>query len=343
MDLITYALLNKQIGEVDSKVDALSSATKWIGVTTTALSDGASTNPIIVNGESVTVETGNIASYNDDEFVFNGSIWQQFGSAWDSILVCTFSKSGNNIVCDKTITEIVTAAGAGKDVLAVIPQTVHNGVGYMNVYGRLSNYHANPGRATFEAISYKPADGVTHKEKNLITLEGSMVLLVDWWALSSQSVLPEIPDVTSADNGKVLGVSGGEWSVVAPSGNLFEVLFDYGTVLGDDQWYCDKTFNEIVSAYNSGANVVARINSHPVLQAGDDMWGAYYNYEHLNIIRVTSDYITFFYYASKRMASKCVSMEWWNLQRKYIIICRCVFRQWCNWRHNHRGDIACLW
>lgn len=58
---------------------AIGGYTKWLGITTTALTDGASTNPIVIDGESVTAESGSIASYQDKEFIFNGSVWQEFG------------------------------------------------------------------------------------------------------------------------------------------------------------------------------------------------------------------------------------------------------------------------
>ena len=53
-----------------------SGATKWLGVTTTELTDGASTNPITINGASVTAEDGDIVQYGTDTFTFNGEVWQ---------------------------------------------------------------------------------------------------------------------------------------------------------------------------------------------------------------------------------------------------------------------------
>ena len=49
---------------------------KYIGVTTTALTDGATTNPITIDGDTVTATNGNVALYGGDAFVFNGTIWQ---------------------------------------------------------------------------------------------------------------------------------------------------------------------------------------------------------------------------------------------------------------------------
>lgn len=62
-----------------SRIEALENYTDYLGVTTTALTDGASTNPVVINGESVTAVVGNIVNYGSKEFIFNGSVWQEFG------------------------------------------------------------------------------------------------------------------------------------------------------------------------------------------------------------------------------------------------------------------------
>lgn len=61
-------------------IAAMGDVASWIGVTTTALTDGATTNPITISGESVTAKTGNVVSYGELEFIFNGTKWQEFGS-----------------------------------------------------------------------------------------------------------------------------------------------------------------------------------------------------------------------------------------------------------------------
>jgi hypothetical protein len=60
-------------------IEELEAYSDYLGVTTTELTDGASTNPITVDGESVTAKKGNIANYGSKEFIFNGSVWQEFG------------------------------------------------------------------------------------------------------------------------------------------------------------------------------------------------------------------------------------------------------------------------
>lgn len=67
--------------EARQMIEDLGNALYWVGVTTTALTDGATTNPITVGGESVTAELGAMASYDGLEFVWNGSAWQAMGHA----------------------------------------------------------------------------------------------------------------------------------------------------------------------------------------------------------------------------------------------------------------------
>lgn len=76
----------KRITDLESAVEALSNATHWIGITTTALSDGSTTNPITIEGQSVTAVTGDIvADSYGTEFIFNGTAWQQLGASVGTI------------------------------------------------------------------------------------------------------------------------------------------------------------------------------------------------------------------------------------------------------------------
>ena len=52
---------------------------KYIGTTTTALSDGDTTNPITINSESITAVAGDVVFYDNKEFVFDGTIWEELG------------------------------------------------------------------------------------------------------------------------------------------------------------------------------------------------------------------------------------------------------------------------
>ena len=77
------------------RISELGSALYWIGVTTTTLTDGSSTNPITVNGDSVTAEVGGMAQYDGVEYVWSGSAWQEMGHGNFGALAFKSSASGN--------------------------------------------------------------------------------------------------------------------------------------------------------------------------------------------------------------------------------------------------------
>lgn len=89
----TQTLINT-LNEVKATVDILSSIQRYIGVTTTELSDGATTNPILIDGESFTAISGDAVIYNGEDFVFNGTIWQSVPDALGA-LAYKNSASGN--------------------------------------------------------------------------------------------------------------------------------------------------------------------------------------------------------------------------------------------------------
>ena len=61
----------------------LDRAMSFLGTTTTALTDGATTNPITINSASTTAAKGDvvIVSGTDQEFIWTGSAWEEFGNA----------------------------------------------------------------------------------------------------------------------------------------------------------------------------------------------------------------------------------------------------------------------
>lgn len=75
VSFLTLALANKHIAKA---IADLGDVFDWLGVTTTELADGSTTNPITINGESVTAKAGDVVQYNGVEFVYNGTEWQEF-------------------------------------------------------------------------------------------------------------------------------------------------------------------------------------------------------------------------------------------------------------------------
>lgn len=76
----TYNIKDATARELIASIEtSITGAMSYVGVTTTALSDGATTNPITINGNSHTAKAGDVAIYGDKEFVFNGTVWNEFG------------------------------------------------------------------------------------------------------------------------------------------------------------------------------------------------------------------------------------------------------------------------
>lgn len=72
----TYDIIDQGARELISQLE---NYTDYLGVTSTNITDGSTTNPITINNKSVTAKKGNIANYGAREFIWNGSAWQEFG------------------------------------------------------------------------------------------------------------------------------------------------------------------------------------------------------------------------------------------------------------------------
>ena len=79
---ITVGGVTYNIKDVEARkdIESLSSYTKYLGVTTTALVDDVTTSPVVAIGEAtVTAKPGNIVTKGKKEFIYNGNTWQEFG------------------------------------------------------------------------------------------------------------------------------------------------------------------------------------------------------------------------------------------------------------------------
>ena len=85
-------------------IASLSGGTKFLGETTTPLTDQATTNPITIDGSSITATNGNIVVYLSGEFIFNGTKWIKFGDL-------------SNLGTLATKNSVTLSKGSGKEVL----------------------------------------------------------------------------------------------------------------------------------------------------------------------------------------------------------------------------------
>lgn len=76
----TYDLKDAAAREdIEEIKQAITGGVTFMGETTTALTDGATTNPITINGSSVTCIKGYLVVYDSKEFVFDGTKWIEMG------------------------------------------------------------------------------------------------------------------------------------------------------------------------------------------------------------------------------------------------------------------------
>ena len=128
----------KRLSDAESAITALSNATHWVGITTTELTDGATTNPITINGNSYTAKSGDITQYSTTEFIFNGTAWQQFGASLGTLKNFAYVDTGTVTITPagsvSAPTISVSSAGATAKVTGITnvgsmpTYTVENGV-----------------------------------------------------------------------------------------------------------------------------------------------------------------------------------------------------------------------
>lgn len=76
----TYDIVDKGARDL---IQELLNFHEWLGVTTSDIEDGSTTNPIVIDGESVTAVAGDVVSRDDDhrDFVLSSTgVWQHFGN-----------------------------------------------------------------------------------------------------------------------------------------------------------------------------------------------------------------------------------------------------------------------
>lgn len=76
----TYDIKDAQArSDIEDIQSAISGGVHFIGTTTTALTDGSTTNPITINNQSVTAQKGDLVTYGSSEFLWDGTKWLFFG------------------------------------------------------------------------------------------------------------------------------------------------------------------------------------------------------------------------------------------------------------------------
>lgn len=99
----------KAWADIEDIRSSITGAMHWRGYTTTALEDGSTTNPIIIDGESYTAVAGDVvavvatqAGDADLEFVFSGTKWQEYGSTGSLKALAFKDSASGSITCAGT-------------------------------------------------------------------------------------------------------------------------------------------------------------------------------------------------------------------------------------------------
>ena len=133
---------------VTKKNLSLPNILKFIGTTTTTLTDGETTNPITINNQSITAVSGNVVilSGTDQEFLWTGSAWEEFGNA-----------SGHSI---KGHTHTVTHQPAGS--ISEVSITPAGSVSQPTFTGTAASHgHTFTGTEATISVTHTPAGNVT--------------------------------------------------------------------------------------------------------------------------------------------------------------------------------------
>lgn len=85
----TTAFVHNVVGAISAADLGLEQAMKFLGTTTTDISDASNIDTIIIGSGTVKVEAGNVVLYNGYEYVWTGSAWEQLGQEGSFVLKST--------------------------------------------------------------------------------------------------------------------------------------------------------------------------------------------------------------------------------------------------------------
>lgn len=222
---------------IQSLREFLRSGVSYLGTTTTALTDGATTEEIYISTDDdpVYVVNGDMVNYNDVMFIWNGTQWDQLGSA-GAIKALAYKDS---VSATYTPTGTVTGSFQGTEGNISVSGTVATGV---NVSA------AAP--ASGETANYTPSGTVTVVPSNTTVKQVSNVGTLPSWSSSvaneiltfswNQGTLPTTSDktvvggITSASftgNGQVIKGNLANGAVTStgkftPAGSLSNLKFN---------------------------------------------------------------------------------------------------------------------
>lgn len=126
-----------------------------LGTTTTSLTDQATTNPIIVNGQNVTAVAGNMVYYNRKEFIFDGTKWIELGDL-SSLGSLAYKNNASGSVTPSGTIAVQTFTGSSMTATGSFTPAGNITVNKSNV-----DYVVAPKAVSGQENTYTPAGTVT--------------------------------------------------------------------------------------------------------------------------------------------------------------------------------------
>ena len=149
----------KRISTLETEVAKLSNATHWLGITTTSLTDGSTTNPITINGQSVTAVSGDIVQdSNANEYIFNGTAWQALGSSVGTLKAFAYADTGDVTITPKGTNASSSVSGTCSGTAVTLTT---GSVGSVTDAGSMPTYTVSSGVLTIGAGATPTVSSVT--------------------------------------------------------------------------------------------------------------------------------------------------------------------------------------
>jgi len=161
---IKDALARQAIANIEA---AIAGGTHFIGVTTTELTDGSTTNPVTISGQSVTAKTGDFvimahsggASEPYLEFIWTGSSWTELGSTGQLKALAYKDSASASYTPEGTVADIAYTPAGSVKIDTYTPAGTVADIAYTPAGSVKVNSYTPAG--TVADITYTPEGSVT--------------------------------------------------------------------------------------------------------------------------------------------------------------------------------------